>query len=152
MKHLKLFETETDYNSATSEFEYPTVSLVQDVDEVRYMTLPTKTISIRTQGAAFLLGSYPITMTVDNVTQELTSAGYTTTVPVGSSFTIKFDSTGIYDLKLYIDNVQQSISNSNSWGTHRYHSQKSETFAFTNIQGDILFELTPLGFEGDNDF
>lgn len=149
MKHLKLFETETGYDNEVSEFEYPTVSLVQDVDEVRYMTLPTKTISITIGSAAFLLGAYPITMTVDNVTQELTSAGYTTTVPVGSSYTIKFDSTGIYDLKLYIDNVQQSISSNNSWGTHTYHSQKSETFAFTNIQGNILFELRPLGFEED---
>ena len=40
MKHLRLFETETDYDGEVSEFEYPTVSLVQDVDDVRYMVKP----------------------------------------------------------------------------------------------------------------
>lgn len=40
MKHLRLFETETDYDSEVSEFEYPTVSFVQDVEDVRYMLKP----------------------------------------------------------------------------------------------------------------
>lgn len=40
MKNLRVFETETAYNSAVSEFEYPTVSFVQDVEDVRYMPKP----------------------------------------------------------------------------------------------------------------
>ena len=34
---LKVFETESDYDSAKDGFVYPTVSYVRDVDEVRYM-------------------------------------------------------------------------------------------------------------------
>jgi len=40
MKHLRVFETETAYDSEVSEFEYPTVSFVQDIDDVRYMVKP----------------------------------------------------------------------------------------------------------------
>ena len=35
---LRVFETESDYDSAKDSFVYPTVSYVRDVDEVRYMT------------------------------------------------------------------------------------------------------------------
>ena len=34
---LRVFETESDYDSAKGDFVYPTVSYVRDVDEVRYM-------------------------------------------------------------------------------------------------------------------
>ena len=34
---LRVFETESDYDSAKDGFVYPTVSYVRDVDEVRYM-------------------------------------------------------------------------------------------------------------------
>ena len=34
---LRVFETESDYDSAKDSFVYPTVSYVRDVDEVRYM-------------------------------------------------------------------------------------------------------------------
>ena len=34
---LRVFETESDYDSAKPDFVYPTVSYVRDVDEVRYM-------------------------------------------------------------------------------------------------------------------
>ena len=39
---LRVFETESDYDSAKDSFVYPTVSYVRDVDDVRYMekTLP----------------------------------------------------------------------------------------------------------------
>ena len=39
---LRVFETESDYDSAKPDFVYPTVSYVRDVDDVRYMekTLP----------------------------------------------------------------------------------------------------------------
>ena len=37
---LKVFETESDYDSAKDGFVYPTVSYVRDVDEVRYMEAP----------------------------------------------------------------------------------------------------------------
>ena len=37
---LRVFETESDYDSAKPDFVYPTVSYVRDVDEVRYMTKP----------------------------------------------------------------------------------------------------------------
>lgn len=40
MKNIKLFETESDYDSAKPDFAYPTVSYVKDVDDVRYMTKP----------------------------------------------------------------------------------------------------------------
>ena len=36
---LRVFETESDYNSAKDSFVYPTVSYVRDVDEVKYMKL-----------------------------------------------------------------------------------------------------------------
>ena len=38
---LKLFETETLYNEAKSDFVYPTVSYVKDVNRVFYMTKPS---------------------------------------------------------------------------------------------------------------
>ena len=37
---LRVFETESDYDSAKPDFVYPTVSYVRDVDEVYYMTKP----------------------------------------------------------------------------------------------------------------
>ena len=37
---LRVFETESDYDSAKPDFVYPTVSYVRDVDDVRYMTKP----------------------------------------------------------------------------------------------------------------
>ena len=35
---LRVFEIESDYDSAKPDFVYPTVSYVRDVDEVRYMS------------------------------------------------------------------------------------------------------------------
>ena len=37
---LRVFETESDYDSAKPDFIYPTISYVRDVDEVYYMTKP----------------------------------------------------------------------------------------------------------------
>ena len=37
---LRLFETESDYDSAKPDFVYPTVSYVRDIDEVKYMAKP----------------------------------------------------------------------------------------------------------------
>ena len=37
---LRVFETESDYDSAKPDFVYPTVSYVRDVDEVYYMDKP----------------------------------------------------------------------------------------------------------------
>ena len=37
---LRVFETESDYDSAKPDFVYPTVSYVRDVDDVRYMSKP----------------------------------------------------------------------------------------------------------------
>ena len=38
---LRVFETESDYDSAKPDFVYPTVSYVRDVDDVRYMKKPS---------------------------------------------------------------------------------------------------------------
>ena len=59
---LRLFETESDYDSAKPDFVYPTVSYVRDVDEVRYMEA-TKALlprNINTTGYAtnFVRGQY----------------------------------------------------------------------------------------------
>ena len=43
---LRLFETESDYDSAKPDFVYPTVSYVKDVDEVRYMEAPQPLLPI----------------------------------------------------------------------------------------------------------
>jgi len=40
MKRLRLFETESQYETAKGEFEYPTVSYVEDTDTVHYMEKP----------------------------------------------------------------------------------------------------------------
>jgi len=42
MKYLRLFETESQYETAKGEFEYPTVSYAEDIDIVHYMTLRDK--------------------------------------------------------------------------------------------------------------
>ena len=42
MKRLRLFETESQYETTKGEFEYPTVSYVRDTDTVHYMTLRDK--------------------------------------------------------------------------------------------------------------
>ena len=61
---LRVFETESDYDSAKPDFVYPTVSYVRDVDEVRYMEA-TKALlprNINTTGYAteFVYGqTYP---------------------------------------------------------------------------------------------
>ena len=39
---LRVFETESDYDSAKPDFVYPTVSYVRDVDEVKYMSKPLR--------------------------------------------------------------------------------------------------------------
>ena len=56
---LRLFETESDYDSAKDGFVYPTVSYVRDVDEVYYMDKPLLPM-INTTGyaTAFTLGEY----------------------------------------------------------------------------------------------
>ena len=56
---LRVFETESDYDSAKDGFVYPTVSYVKDVDDVRYMSKPLLPI-IDTTGYAteFTLGEY----------------------------------------------------------------------------------------------
>jgi len=40
MKRLRLFETESQYETAKVEFEYPTVSYIEDTDTVHYMEKP----------------------------------------------------------------------------------------------------------------
>ena len=54
---LRVFETESDYDSAKDSFVYPTVSYVRDVDDVRYMSKPLLPI-IDTTGLAthFVVG------------------------------------------------------------------------------------------------
>ena len=54
---LRVFETESDYDSAKPNFVYPTVSYVRDVDDVRYMSKPLLPM-IDTTGLAthFLVG------------------------------------------------------------------------------------------------
>ena len=56
---LRVFETESDYDSAKPDFVYPTVSYVRDADEVKYMSKPLLPI-IDTTGYAtqFNLGEY----------------------------------------------------------------------------------------------
>ena len=56
---LRVFETESDYDSAKDSFVYPTVSYVRDVDEVRYMSKPLLPI-IDTTGYAtdFVVDEY----------------------------------------------------------------------------------------------
>ena len=56
---LRLFKTESDYDSAKDDFVYPTVSYVRDVDAVRYMSKPLLPI-IDTTGYAtdFVAGEY----------------------------------------------------------------------------------------------
>ena len=56
---LRVFETESDYDSAKPDFVYPTVSYVRDVDEVRYMSKPLLPM-IDTTGYAteFVVGEY----------------------------------------------------------------------------------------------
>ena len=39
---LRVFETESDYDSAKPDFIYPTVSYVRDIDEVKYMEKPLR--------------------------------------------------------------------------------------------------------------
>ena len=58
---LRVFETESDYDSAKDRFVYPTVSYVRDVDEVYYMGKPLLPM-INTTGYAteFVYGqTYP---------------------------------------------------------------------------------------------
>ena len=56
---LRVFETESDYDSAKPDFVYPTVSYVRDVDEVYYMDKPLLPM-INTTGYAteFVRGEY----------------------------------------------------------------------------------------------
>ena len=56
---LRVFETESDYDSAKPDFVYPTVSYVRDVDEVYYMGKPLLPM-INTTGYAtnFVRGQY----------------------------------------------------------------------------------------------
>ena len=56
---LRVFETESDYDSAKTDFVYPTVSYVRDIDNVRYMSKPLLPI-IDTTGYAteFVVGEY----------------------------------------------------------------------------------------------
>ena len=56
---LRVFETESDYDSAKDSFVYPTVSYIRDVDDVRYMPKPLLPM-IDTTGYAteFVVGEY----------------------------------------------------------------------------------------------
>lgn len=76
MKHLRVFETETNYNSAVSEFEYPTVSLIQDTEEVRYMTVKDKYVKEYLTFEALEAGTFTFTMTSKLSTTCVPSISY----------------------------------------------------------------------------
>ena len=91
---LRVFETESDYDSAKDSFVYPTVSYVRDVDEVRYMSKPLLPI-IDTTGYAteFTLGEYyPQEALVFKAIYDM----YASQIPSGGS------SVCIYQGELYV--------------------------------------------------
>ena len=65
---LRIFETESDYDSAKDSFVYPTVSYVRDVDEVYYMTKP-------------LRNYFFIEALADGMTVTLSNSSQVTTAP-----------------------------------------------------------------------
>lgn len=78
MKHLRVFKTETAYDSEVSQFEYPTVSLVQDVEDVRYMTLRDKYTREYLTFEALEDGTFTLSIPTSVDSTYMTSVSYST--------------------------------------------------------------------------
>jgi len=78
MKRLRLFETESQYETAKVEFEYPTVSYVEDTDTVHYMTLREKYTKEYLTTEALESGTISFNILKSMGTDMITSISYST--------------------------------------------------------------------------
>ena len=78
MDNLRLFSTETEYNTSKSGFEYPTVSYVESNDTVYYMTLREKYTNEYLTFEALEDGTFTLTIPANVDSTYMTSVSYST--------------------------------------------------------------------------
>ena len=78
MKNLKLFDTESQYETAKVEFEYPTVSYVEDTDTVYYMEKPHDYSKDYLTFEALESGTFTLTIPSNINSTYMTSVSYST--------------------------------------------------------------------------
>lgn len=78
MKNLRLFATEPQYETAKWEFEYPTVSYVEDTDTVHYMTLREKYTREYLTFEALEAGTFTLNIPANVNSTYMTSVSYST--------------------------------------------------------------------------
>ena len=78
MKNLKLFDTESQYETIKEGFEYPTISYVTSTGTVHYTTLRDKCKKEYLTFEALKSGSFTLTIDKDNygITLDITSVSY----------------------------------------------------------------------------
>jgi len=78
MKYLRLFETESQYETTKGDFKYPTVSYTKDASTVHYMTLREKYTREYFTFEALESGTFTLTIPADVNSTYMTSVSYST--------------------------------------------------------------------------
>ena len=135
---LRVFETESDYDSAKPDFVYPTVSYVRDVDEVKYMETPL--------APPFYIEALADGMTV---TLDKNDLEYSTDLSTWSALPMNTASPAINNgEKIYLrGNATVSVGMGFFNGIGRFTISQS-----CNIGGNIMSLLFNDDFEGKTDF
>ena len=76
MERLRLFNTEANYNSAKTSFEYPTVAYVKESDEVKWMTIKDYYTNQYLTFEALEDGTFTLTIPTNVSTTYMTSVSY----------------------------------------------------------------------------
>ena len=141
MDFLKKFNTETQYDLAKDDFEWATVSLLKDVDEVRYMTIRDKYKKEYLTFTALESGTFTLTVPANVDSTYMTSISYSTnngetwvdTTIDNTAQTIKTPTVNAGDKVLW-KGVGKQMAKSTSSGEY---SQFSSTGNF-NVSGNIM--------------
>lgn len=114
-RSIRLFQTETEYNNEVSGFEYPTISLVKDVDEVKYMAIPA-------DYSQHYFSQHYLTF------EALESGTFTLTVPSSINST-------------YMSSISYSLDNGETWiDTAIDNTDQTITTPTVNAGGKVLWK------------
>ena len=140
MNRLKRFSTETQYDLSKDDFEYATVSWVEDVDDVRYMTLRDKYTGEYLTFEALEDGTFTLSIPANVNSTYMTSVSYSTdngktwtTTNVDSTAQTITTSTINAGNKVLWKGVGKQMAKSSSSNNYSYFSSTGNFNASGNI-------------------
>ena len=140
MNRLKRFSTETQYDLSKDDFEYATVSWVEDVDDVRYMTLRDKYTREYLTFEALEDGTFTLSIPANVNSTYMTSVSYSTdngktwtTTNVDSTAQTITTSTINAGNKVLWKGVGKQMAKSSSSNNYSYFSSTGNFNASGNI-------------------